>query len=194
MLCAEDNMQVAYPSTAGQYFHLLRRQMLRDIRKPLIVFTPKSLLRAKPARTPVADLVNGTFEELLDDPGVTDRDAVKRVVLASAKVAHEAMARRDELEAPAAVVRAEQLYPWPEERLEEIVASYPNVDQIVWLQEEPRNMGAWRFVKGRLFEAFATRLLVRGVTRAESASPATGSAGVHKQEQEQLLQEAFSGL
>ena len=193
-LCAEDNMQVTYPSTAGQYFHLLRRQMLRDIRKPLIVFTPKSLLRAKQARSPVATLANGTFEELLDDPGVEDRDAVKRVVLASAKVAHEAIARRDETGAPVAVVRAEQLYPWPEARLEEIVESYPNVDQIVWLQEEPRNMGAWRFVKGRLFEAFADRLLVRGVARAESASPATGSAGVHKQEQEQLLQETFAGL
>ena len=193
-LCAEDNMQVAYPSTAGQYFHLLRRQMLRDIRKPLIVFTPKSLLRAKQARSPVATLANGTFEELLDDPGVEDRDAVKRVVLASAKVAHEAIARRDETGAPVAVVRAEQLYPWPEARLEEIVESYPNVDQIVWLQEEPRNMGAWRFVKGRLFEAFADRLLVRGVARAESASPATGAAGVHKQEQEQLLQDTFAGL
>jgi 2-oxoglutarate dehydrogenase E1 component len=193
-LCAEDNMQVAYPSTAGQYFHLLRRQMLREIRKPLIVFTPKSLLRAKQARSPVTSLTSGTFEELLDDPGVTDRDAVKRVVLASAKVAHEAIARRDAEGLAAAVVRAEQLYPWPEDRLEEIVASYPNCEQVVWLQEEPRNMGAWRFVKGRLFEAFATRMLVRGVTRSESASPATGSAGVHKQEQEQLLQEAFSGL
>ena len=101
---------------------------------------------------------------------------------------------RDAEGLPAAVVRAEQLYPWPEERLEEIVDSYPNVEQIVWLQEEPRNMGAWRFVKGRLFESFATRLLVRGVTRAESASPATGSAAVHKQEQEQLLHEAFAGL
>jgi 2-oxoglutarate dehydrogenase E1 component len=193
-LCAEDNMQVAYPSSAGQYFHLLRRQMLRDIRKPLIVFTPKSLLRAKQARTPVAELVDGTFEELLDDAGVTDRAAVKRVILASAKVAHEAIARRDETGAPAAVVRAEQLYPWPEQRLEEIVASYPNTESVVWLQEEPRNMGAWHFVKGRLFEAFATKLFVRGVARAESASPATGSSGVHKQEQEQLLQEAFADL
>jgi 2-oxoglutarate dehydrogenase E1 component len=119
---------------------------------------------------------------------------VKRVVLASAKVAHEAIARRDQQGLPVAVVRAEQLYPWPEERLNEIVASYPNVESIVWLQEEPRNMGAWRFVKGRLFEAFATELLVRGVARAESASPATGSAAVHKQEQEQLLQDTFAGL
>jgi 2-oxoglutarate dehydrogenase E1 component len=194
VLCAEDNMQVAYPSTAGQYFHLLRRQMLRDIRKPLVVITPKSLLRAKPARTPVAELVTGTFEELLDDPGVQDRDAVKRLVLASAKVAHEAIARRDEQGLPAAVVRAEQLYPWPERRLDELLASYPDVEQIVWLQEEPRNMGAWRFVKGHLFEAYAAKMLVRGVARAESASPATGSAAVHKQEQEQLLQEAFAGL
>jgi 2-oxoglutarate dehydrogenase E1 component len=193
-LCAEDNMQVVYPSSAGQYFHLLRRQMLRQIRKPLIVFTPKSLLRAKPARSPVAELTDGTFEEVLDDPGVEDRSAVRRVVLASAKVAHEAISRRDSTEAPAAVLRVEQLYPWPAERLDELVASYPNTESVVWLQEEPRNMGAWRFVKGHLFEAFAADLVVRGVSRPESASPATGSAGVHKQEQEQLLDDAFADL
>ncbi|MET1048100.1 MAG: multifunctional oxoglutarate decarboxylase/oxoglutarate dehydrogenase thiamine pyrophosphate-binding subunit/dihydrolipoyllysine-residue succinyltransferase subunit, partial [Acidimicrobiales bacterium] len=117
-LCAEDNLQVAYPSTAAQYFHLVRRQMRREVRKPLIIFTPKSLLRAKQARSPGADLVSGTFEEILDDPGVTDAAAVKRVVLASAKVAHEAIARRDETGAPVAVLRMEQLYPWPAERLD----------------------------------------------------------------------------
>jgi 2-oxoglutarate dehydrogenase E1 component len=193
-LCAEDNLQVAYPSIAGQYFHLLRRQIRREVRKPLIIFTPKSLLRSKQARTPVAELVSGTFEEILDDPGVTDPATVRRVVLASAKVAHEAIARRDATGAPVAVLRVEQLYPWPQVRLDELVAKYANTESVVWLQEEPRNMGAWRFVKGRLFEAFATRLLVRGVSRAESASPATGSSAVHKQEQEQLLDEAFEAL
>ncbi len=193
-LCAEDNMQVAYPSTAGQYFHLLRRQMVRQVRKPLIVFTPKSLLRAKQARTPVAELVSGTFEEILDDPGVTDAAAVKRIVLASAKVAHEAIARRDETGAPVAVLRMEQLYPWPAARLDELVAKYANSESVVWLQEEPRNMGAWRFAKRYLFEGYADRLFVRAATRPESASPATGSAAVHKQEQEQLLDDAFSAL
>ena len=193
-LCAEDNMQVGYPSTAAQYFHLVRRQMRREVRKPLIIFTPKSLLRAKQARSPVADLVSGTFEEILDDPGVTDAAAVKRVILASAKVAHEAIARRDETGAPVAVLRMEQLYPWPAERLDELVAKYANSESVVWLQEEPRNMGAWRFAKRYLFEGYADHLFVRAVTRSESASPATGSAAIHKQEQEQLLDDAFSGL
>jgi len=193
-LCAEDNLQVAYPSTAAQYFHLMRRQMVRSIRKPLIVFTPKSLLRAKQARSPVAELTSGTFEEILDDPGVADPAAVKRVVLASAKVAHEAIARRDATGAPVAVLRMEQLYPWPAERLTDLVARYPNAESLVWLQEEPRNMGAWRFAKRYLFEGYASRLFVRAATRPESASPATGSAAVHKQEQEQLLDDAFSAL
>ena len=193
-LCAEDNMQVAYPSSAAQYFHLVRRQMRREVRKPLIIFTPKSLLRAKQARSPVDDLVSGTFEEILDDPGATDAAAVKRVVLASAKVAHEATARRDETGAPVAVLRMEQLYPWPAERLDELVAKYANSESVVWLQEEPRNMGAWRFAKRYLFEGYADRLFVRAVTRSESASPATGSAAIHKQEQEQLLGDAFSAL
>ena len=193
-LCAEDNLQVAYPSTAGQYFHLMRRQMVREIRKPLIVFTPKSLLRAKQARSPVAELTTGTFEEILDDPGVVDPSAVRRVVLASAKVAHEAIARRDATGAPVAVLRMEQLYPWPADRLAALVTKYPSSESLVWLQEEPRNMGAWRFAKRYLFEGYASRLFVRAVTRPESASPATGSAAVHKQEQEQLLDDAFSGL
>jgi 2-oxoglutarate dehydrogenase E1 component len=193
-LCAEDNLQVVYPSNAGQYFHLLRRQMLREIRKPLVVFTPKSLLRAKVARSPVGELASGTFEEVLDDPGVADDGAVKRVILASAKVAHEAIARRSETDAPAAVLRMEQLYPWPEERLAELVDRYPGVESVVWLQEEPRNMGAWRFAKRYLFEGYGDRLHISAVCRAESASPATGSATVHKHEQDQLLHEAFAGL
>ncbi len=193
-LCAEDNLQVAYPSTAAQYFHLMRRQMVREIRKPLIVFTPKLLLRAKQARSPVAELTSGTFEEILDDPGVTDPAAVRRVVLASAKVAHEAIARRDASGAPVAVLRMEQLYPWPAERLAELVAKYANTESVVWLQEEPRNMGAWRFAKRYLFEGYASRLFVRAATRPESASPATGSAAVHKQEQEALLDDAFAAL
>jgi len=193
-LCAEDNIQVVYPSTAGQYFHLLRRQALREVRKPLVVFTPKSLLRAKAARSPVADLAAGTFEEVLDDTGVADPAAVRRVVLASAKVAYEAIARRDETGAPVAVVRMEQLYPWPEEGLAAAVARYPNAESLVWLQEEPRNMGAWRFAKRYLFDGYGDRLAVWAATRPESASPATGSAAIHKQEQDQLLTEALADL
>jgi multifunctional 2-oxoglutarate metabolism enzyme len=191
-MCAEDNLQVVYPSTAAQYFHLLRRQMRREVRKPLIVFTPKSLLRAKAARSPVSDLVECTFEEVLDDPGLGDPESVTRVALASAKVAFEAMTRRDELEAPVAVLRMEQLYPWPGERLEELIGRFPNLEELVWLQEEPRNMGSWRFAKRYLFEAYGDRCHIRAVTRPESASPASGSATVHKQEQEQLLEDTFA--
>jgi multifunctional 2-oxoglutarate metabolism enzyme len=193
-MCAEDNLQVVYPSTAAQYFHLLRRQMRREVRKPLIVFTPKSLLRAKAARSPVSDLVECTFEEVLDDPGLGDPESVTRVALASAKVAFEAMTRRDELEAPVAVLRMEQLYPWPGERLEELIGRFPNLEELVWLQEEPRNMGSWRFAKRYLFEAYGDRCHIRAVTRPESASPASGSATVHKQEQEQLLEDTFADL
>src|SRR3546814_4463562 len=125
-LCAEDNIQVANCTQSSQIFHLLRRQIHRSVRKPLVIFTPKSLLRAKPARSSVDELLTGSFRETIDDPFVTDRDGVRRVVLASGKIGHEAIAARDSAGAPVAVVRVEQLYPWPFEQLAEIVASYPN--------------------------------------------------------------------
>src|SRR5690606_23707024 len=112
-LAAEDNIQVANATTAAQYFHLLRRQMVRDVRKPLIVFTPKSLLRARFSRSSVDELTRGTFEEVLDDPNVPDPSAVRRILLCSGKVAADAFAARDERQAPAAIVRVEQLFPWP---------------------------------------------------------------------------------
>jgi 2-oxoglutarate dehydrogenase E1 component len=190
ILCAEDNLQVAYPSSAGQYFHLLRRQLHREVRKPLIVFTPKSLLRARPARSPIDALTTGSFLEVVDDPGVPDPDAVTRVVVTTGKVAYDALARRDETGAPVAIVRVEQLYPWPGEYLADALARYPAAKEIVWLQEEPENMGPWGFVKGRLYEGFGDDYTIRRVSRYESASPATGSHAIHGQEQEQLLDEA----
>jgi 2-oxoglutarate dehydrogenase E1 component len=193
-LCAEDNIQVAYPSTAAQFFHLLRRQMHRATRKPLIVFTPKSLLRAKSARSPIEALMTGTFEEVVDDRALTDAQAaaVSRVVLASGKVSHEALARRDATDAPVAVVRVEQLYPWPTAPLEAVLARYPKAAELVWLQEEPENMGSWNFAKGRLYEAHEHDYDIRRVSRAESASPATGVHAVHLQEQEDLLSRAIA--
>src|SRR5688500_2210263 len=136
-MCAEDNIQVANCTQAAQIFHLLRRQVRRTVRKPLVIFTPKSGLRAKTTRSPVGDLLEGTFRETIDDIGVADPPSVRRVVLASGKVAQEAMTARDEAGAPVAVVRVEQLYPWPYDQLDEIVARYPNAADIVWLQEEP---------------------------------------------------------
>ena len=193
-LAAEDNMHVCQPTTAGQYFHLLRRQMIHRVRKPLIVFTPKSLLRAKPARSKVAELSSGTFEEVLGDPSVDagslDAEAVTRVVFCSGKVAYAAMELRDEHSAPLAVCRVEQVYPWPYGAVDYELRRYPNASEIVWLQEEPENMGAWNAVKGRLYEAHGDDYRIRRVSRPESGSPAGGSPTVHAQEQQDLLDAA----
>lgn len=191
-LAAEDNIQVCNATNSAQYFHLLRRQMHRSVRKPLVVFTPKSLLRAPSTRSPVADFTTGSFREVLDDPGVTDPADVRRVIFASGKVAVEALAERDRREAPAAVVRVEQLYPWPFEQVAEVLDRYPNARQVVWLQEEPENMGPWNGVKGRLYEAHGDTHMIRRVSRSEAGSPATGSQAIHRQEQEELMERAFA--
>jgi multifunctional 2-oxoglutarate metabolism enzyme len=193
-LAAEDNIQVTNPTTAAQYFHLLRRQMLREVRKPLVVVTPKSLLRTRSSRSPVDKLIEGTFEEVLVDPFVSDPAAVRRVVLCSGKVSHDAIAGRDERQSPAAVVRVEQLFPWPYDQVEAVIASYPNASEIFWLQEEPENMGPWNFVKGRLYERFERTHRIQRVSRYESGSPATGSGTIHAQEQAELIERVFDGL
>ncbi|HKE72811.1 MAG TPA: multifunctional oxoglutarate decarboxylase/oxoglutarate dehydrogenase thiamine pyrophosphate-binding subunit/dihydrolipoyllysine-residue succinyltransferase subunit [Acidimicrobiales bacterium] len=190
-LCAEDNIQLANATTAAQYFHLLRRQIARDVRKPLVVFTPKSLLRARVARSPIEDLTRGHFQEVLDDPGAGDPAGVRRIVLCSGKIGQEALAERDKREAPVAVVRVEQLYPWPYDQLSEVVARYPNARELVWLQEEPANMGAWAFAQDRLAERFADSHTVVRVSRYESGSPATGSHTIHVQEQDAIIDTAL---
>jgi 2-oxoglutarate dehydrogenase E1 component len=195
-MSAEDNVQVVNCTTAAQYFHVLRRQVTRSVRKPLIIFTPKSLLRARQARSPIEMFTHGSFEEVLDDPafldGGGDASAVERVVLASGKVAYDAMAKRDDAKLPAAIVRVEQLYPWPEARIAEVLARYERASEVVWLQEEPENMGAWSFVHGRLHRLLRDDFTLRHVSRPESGSPATGSSTVHQQEQEQLVARALS--
>jgi multifunctional 2-oxoglutarate metabolism enzyme len=193
-LCAENNIQVVNATTAAQYFHLLRRQVRRDLRLPLIVMSPKSLLRAKQARSSVDELVEGRFLEVIDDPFVEDPSTVRRVVLATGKVAYEAMARREKEDAPVAIVRIEQLYPWPEEQVAAAVARYENADSVVWLQEEPENMGAWTFVRGRVESVLGGDYELRCATRTESGSPATGSATMHQLEQEDLLRRAVSDV
>jgi 2-oxoglutarate dehydrogenase E1 component len=196
-LCAEDNVQVVNCTTAAQYFHVLRRQVARSVRKPLIIFTPKSLLRARQARSPIDTFTHGSFEEVLDDPafvgGGRDAATVERVVLASGKVAYDAMAQRDADQLPVAVVRVEQLYPWPEAAIAGVLARYERASEVVWLQEEPENMGAWFFVHGRLHRLLREDFTLRHVSRPESGSPATGSSTVHQQEQEQLVARALSG-
>jgi 2-oxoglutarate decarboxylase len=201
-LCARGNLRVTIPSSAAQYFHLLRAQVLGSRACPLIVITPKSLLRAPVSRSPLEALGSGSFAEVLDDPQVTDRLAVRRVVLASGKVAFDALERRQsrlggapsDANPPAeaiAVVRVEQLYPWPGGAIEAVLGHYPNASEVVWLQEEPENMGAWSFVHGRLHRLVRDRYRLAHVSRAESASPATGSAAQHQLEQADLLDRAI---
>ncbi len=192
-LCAEDNLQVANCTTAAQYFHLLRRQALLPQRKPLIIFTPKYLLRAKESRSSVDLLTNGSFEEVLDDDSITDPSSVRRVVLASGKVAYDLARRRDETQAPVAVVRVEQLYPWPAEQITALLNRYENADSLFWVQEEPENMGPWPFVHGRLHSLLPDHMKLGHSSRSESGSPATGSAKVHQQEQDELVERAFEG-
>ena len=188
-LSARNNIRVAQPTTAAQYFHLLRSQVLRAHPTPLIVFTPKSMLRAVATRSPLAEFERGSFRSVLDDT-VEDASAVTRALLATGKIAHEAIARRDESAlSTVAVIRVEQLYPWPRVALDEALARYPNLQEIVWLQEEPENMGAWPFVHLQMHSQFRG-MNVRHVARAESASPATGSSLIHNAEQADLLTRA----
>jgi len=192
ILAAEDNMQICNATTAAQFFHLLRRQAVSKPPTPLVVFTPKSLLRSHRSRSSVTELLSGTFEELLPDVGVVDPEAVDRIVLCSGKVAYDAMEERDQRRAPAAIARVEQLFPWPYNSVSAEVARYPNATEIIWLQEEPENMGPWNSIKGRLYEAHGDTHEIRRVSRYESGSPATGSARVHAQELAELLDRVFS--
>jgi 2-oxoglutarate dehydrogenase E1 component len=188
-LCARNNIRVAQPTSSAQYFHLLRSQVLREHITPLIVFTPKSMLRAVQTRSPLSEFEKGSFQTVLDDQ-IADVSTVTRVVLATGKITHEAIARRNDIGASSvAVVRVEQLYPWPVERIEEILDSYPNLQEVVWLQEEPENMGAWPFVHLQMHSQLRDTKVAH-VARAESASPATGSGLVHAAEQADLLQRA----
>ena len=186
-LAAEDNIQVVNATTSAQYFHLLRRQVRRDKRKPLVVFTPKSLLRAKQARSPVSAFSSGRFLEVIDDPGVADPEAVRRVVLCTGKIAYDALGGRDKAGAPVAIVRVEQLYPWPEDQIASVLAKYERATEVVWLQEEPENMGSWYFVAGRLHKLIGEDYQIGHVTRIESGSPASGSAALHALEQNDLI-------
>jgi multifunctional 2-oxoglutarate metabolism enzyme len=194
-LSARGNLRVTIPSTSAQYFHLLRSQSKSSPQRPLIVVTPKSLLRAHASRSSFAELESGSFQHVIDDAMIEDPSAVRRVVLCSGKIAHEALQRRAELEpaeaAAVAVVRVEQLYPWPVALLTAVFERYGQASEVVWLQEEPENMGAWSFVHARLHACLPERLKLRHVSRTESASPAIGSAALHQLEQADLLRRAI---
>ncbi len=197
VLCAEDNIQVVNATTSAQYFHVLRRQLRRTVRKPLVVFTPKSLLRAPHTVCDVSELTSGSFRETLDDPRYLaegDRDRVDRVLLCSGKIAYDLIEERDQRGLDTAIVRVEQLYPFPGEQIRDLLASYPKATDVCWVQEEPENMGAWGFVDGRLWnllDELGGGRRLRRATRVASASPAAGQYVVHGQEHEGLMDEAF---
>jgi 2-oxoglutarate dehydrogenase E1 component len=192
-LAAEDNIQVVYPTTPAQYFHCLRRQVLRPWRKPLVVLTPKSLLRHRAASSKLDELAAGTFRRVIPDEQAA-ADQVNRVILCSGKIYYELVEKRSELKREdVAILRIEQLYPLPLEPLRSALAAYGDNTRIFWVQEEPQNMGAWRFLRVELGEKLFGRLPLAGITRPASASPATGSAKSHKMEQATLLAAAFGG-
>jgi 2-oxoglutarate dehydrogenase E1 component len=191
-LAAEENVQIAQPTTPAQCFHLLRRQAIRPWRKPLVVLTPKSLLRHPQATSPLSDLADGHFQRVIPDPAAKTGRKTVRVLLCTGKIYYDLEKRRTELARDdIEIVRVEQLYPLPDVYLHSAVDHLEDGTQVFWVQEEPENMGAWRTIKARFGSMLFGRFPLTGVTRAESASPATGSASCHKLEQQQLLERAF---
>jgi 2-oxoglutarate dehydrogenase E1 component len=197
-LCAEENMIVANCTTPANYFHLLRRQMhggedRRGLRKPLIVFTPKSLLRHHKAVSQIEDLTQGSFQEVLGDSSVAG-DKIDRVLLCSGKVYYDLLAAREERGAHnVAIVRLEQIYPFPADQIADMLGRYSPNAEVIWVQEEPRNMGAWRFVQEQMYFVFnSAKRQIHYAGRPESASPASGSGKQHNQEQAELIDAAFS--
>jgi 2-oxoglutarate dehydrogenase E1 component len=189
--CAEENIQVCNVTTSAQYFHVLRRQMKRDFVKPLIIMTPKSLLRSEQASSRTEDFTSGGFSEILGSPEVGPPEKMKRIILCSGKVYYDLLNHREtEKIANAAIIRVEQLYPLAGAKLREMMKPFPKSARLVWCQEESQNMGAWSFMEPRLWALFGRKIIYAG--RNASASPAVGSLAVHKREQAQLIADAFS--
>ncbi len=193
LLTAEDNIQVTQPSTPAQYFHLLRRQAMWRWSKPLVVLTPKSLLRHPAVVSPLDDFTSGSFQKILPDTR-SSQDKTQRILVCSGKVYYELAEKRQQLQAEhVAIIRLEQYYPLKEEVLLEALSPYPSGTDLVWVQEEPANMGAWSFLKVRFGDFLAEHnFKLRRISRVESASPSTGSASAHKLEQDELIEEAFA--
>ena len=193
-LSAEGNMRLANPSTAAQYFHLLRRQARIAKPRPLVVFTPKGLLRMGAAASKLSELTEGAFQFVLDDPRAQDRrDQVRRLVLCSGKIyydidGHERRADADSV----AIARVELLYPFARDQLAELISSYPNLEEIVWVQEEPKNMGAWKVMFRRLPEVIPEGVELRYTGRPQRASPGEGYPAAHRSEQERIVLTALT--
>jgi 2-oxoglutarate dehydrogenase E1 component len=189
--CAEDNIQVCNLTTAAQYFHVLRRQMKRDFIKPLIIMTPKSLLRSEQASSRVEDFTAGGFAEILGAPEVAPPEKIERIIFCSGKIYYDLLNHRAaEKITNAAIVRMEQLYPLAEEKLRGVLEPFREAQKFVWCQEESQNMGAWSYIEPRLRALLGREILYAG--RNASASPAVGALAVHKREQACVIGEAFA--
>ncbi|MEK9792014.1 MAG: 2-oxoglutarate dehydrogenase E1 component [Halieaceae bacterium] len=197
-LCAEDNIQVCIPSTPAQVFHMLRRQAIRPLRKPLIVMTPKSLLRHKEAVSQLDELSSGGFQTVIDETDAIDPQSVKRVVMCSGKVFYDLRAARRERDIKdIAIIRIEQMYPFPRLDLQAVLAGYPNLEDAVWVQEEPKNQGSWYAMQSRLSTVVQREkvdVYLRYVGREPSASAAAGYSALHLREQEAFIDEALGPM
>ncbi|MDD5057619.1 MAG: 2-oxoglutarate dehydrogenase E1 component [Sideroxydans sp.] len=191
-LCADYNIQVCVPSTAAQIFHLLRRQMLRPYRKPLVVFTPKSLLRSKEASSPIEQFAEGGFQTVIPEVEAMDAKKVKRIIMCSGKVYFDLLKhRREKGIANTAIVRLEQLYPFPHEAFSAQIVAYPNAKEVVWCQEEPGNQGAWHRIQHYLLRHMRPNMRLDYALRPSSASPAAGYLAVHNEQQKDVVAAAF---
>jgi 2-oxoglutarate dehydrogenase E1 component len=197
-LCAEDNIQVCIPTTPAQVFHMLRRQAIRPLRSPLVVMTPKSLLRHKEAVSQLEELAEGRFQTVIDETDALDPAAIKRVVFCSGKVFYDLRAARREREIiDTAIIRIEQMYPFPRLDLLDVLARYQNLEDAVWLQEEPKNQGAWYAMQSRMasvVQRHKVDVFLRYVGREPSASAAAGYSALHLREQEKFIDEALGPM
>lgn len=191
VLCAENNMQVCNFTTSAQYFHALRRQVKRGFKKPLIVMTPKSLLRLPSSS--LAEFTDSAFEEVIDDASITKPESVRRILFCTGKVYYDLIEKRKALDATdVAIVRLEQIYPFHAERVQQILQKYNHCKEVAWVQEEPKNMGAWFFVQPRIAELLTINQNLKYIGRKESASPASGYMKVHEREQEAIKNDSFA--
>ena len=196
-LGAEGNIRVVYPTTPAQYFHLLRRQARHRDARPLVVMTPKSLLRLPQAASRASELASGAFKSVLDDPRVADdarAAAVRRILLCSGKVYYDLIGA-PELEAASdlAIIRVERLYPFPDGDLQAVLDRYPKIESFAWVQEEPRNMGARKFVLPRIRHLVPYKIPLGDISRPERSRPAEGYPAAHHVEQERIVREALTG-
>jgi 2-oxoglutarate dehydrogenase E1 component len=194
-LAADNNMQIVQPTSASQIFHVLRRQIVRQFRKPLVIMTPKSLLRNKDATSALTEFTKGSFQTVIPENKDLKADRVKRIVVCSGKVYYDLAKRREEREDDTvAILRVEQLYPFPHKVFAAELRKYPNATDIVWCQDEPQNQGAWFFVQHYIHENMLEGQKLGYAGRPASASPAVGYSHLHQEQQKALLDQAFGKL